>query len=319
MNVNGPAVLCEGLSVTYGAVTAVDRVTFDVQPGEVFGLLGPNGAGKTSVVRALTTILDPSAGRAEVAGIPLDNPSILRARIGVLPESNGYPGAETAAGYLRFYGQLFGIPATESAERAESLLRRFGLGANAHQSISTFSRGMRQRLGIARALVNDPQVLFLDEPTLGLDPAGREDVLSHLTSAVAANGTGVVLCSHLLDDVERVCDRVAILDRGRVVAAGTVDDVIETAGIGGTMRITVVPAATGQVLESLLNLPQVARAESNLSRPGEIDIDLVEPEPHANQILSHMLGAGIEVRGIELEGARLSEAFLKLTQAEGER
>ncbi len=319
MNMNGSAVLCEGLSVTYGDVTAVDRVTFDVQPGEVFGLLGPNGAGKTSVVRALTTVLDPSAGRAEVAGIPLDNPNGLRALIGVLPESNGYPGSETALGYLRFYGQLFGIPATESADRAESLLWQFGLGANAHQSISTFSRGMRQRLGIARSLMNEPQVLFLDEPTLGLDPAGREDVLSHLTSAVAANGTGVVLCSHLLDDVERVCDRVAILDQGRIVAAGTVGNVIEAAGIGGTMRISVVPEAAGRALESLLNLPQVARAESNSSRLGEIDIDLVEPEPHANQILSLLLGAKIEIRGVQLEGARLSDAFLKLTQREGER
>lgn len=312
----GPAVLCEGLTVKYGSFTAVDRVTFDVQPGEVFGLLGPNGAGKTSVVRALTTILDPSAGRAEVAGIPLDRPGAVRGRIGVLPESNGYPGAETALDYLRFYGQLFGMPAAESAERGESLLRQFGLAANTNQLISTFSRGMRQRLGIARALVNDPQVLFLDEPTLGLDPAGREDVLSHLTSAVAANGAGVVLCSHHLDDVERVCDRVAILDRGRVVALGTVSDVIETAGIGSRMRIAVAPDGTGQALGRLLKLPQVARAESNLSRPGEIHVDLVEPEPHANQILSLLVGAGIEVRGVELQGARLSEAFLTLTHRE---
>jgi ABC-2 type transport system ATP-binding protein len=211
------------------------------------------------------------------------------------------------------------MSAAESAERGESLLRLFGLGTNSNQLISTYSRGMRQRLGIARALVNDPRVLFLDEPTLGLDPAGREDVLSHLTSAVATNGAGVVLCSHLLDDVERVCDRVAILDRGRVVALGTVSDVIETAGIGGRMRIVVAPDGAGQALGQLLKMPQVARAESSLSRPGEIDIDLVEREPHANQILSLLVGAGIEVRGVELQGARLSEAFLTLTKKDLER
>jgi ABC-2 type transport system ATP-binding protein len=313
---SNPAVRCEGLSVAYGELTAVDQVTFEVQPGEVFGLLGPNGAGKTSVVRALTTILDPSDGRAEVAGVSLSNPARLRGRIGVLPESNGYPGAETAFSYLRFYGQLFGLPSAESAQRAGSLLRRFGLGDNTHQSISTFSRGMRQRLGIARSLINDPQVLFLDEPTLGLDPAGREDILSHLTSEVARKGAAVVLCSHLLDDVERVCDRVAILDCGRIVAAGMVHEVIESAGVGGTMRLTVEQIAVSPTVTYLQSLPQVVRAAANPSRAGLIEMELAEPEPHANQILSLLLGKGVEVRGIELQGARLSEAFLKLTQGE---
>jgi len=314
VGVIGPAVLCEELTVRYREVTAVDQVSFEVQPGEVFGLLGPNGAGKTSVIRALTTIVNPASGRAVVAGASLSDPGALRARIGVLPESNGYPGAETALEYLRFYGQLFGISSREAADRAKPLLETFGLDRSAHQLISTFSRGMRQRLGLARALINHPQVLFLDEPTLGLDPAGREDILSHLTSQVSANGAAVVLCSHLLDDVERVCDRVGILDGGHIVAAGTVADVIELAGVGGTVRISVLPMAAPRAVERLRGLSQVEQVEQNLNRPGEIDIKLGESEPNANRILARLVGAGVEVRGIELQGARLSDAFFKLTQ-----
>ncbi len=310
------AVICEALTVTYGDVTAVDQVTFEVQPGEVFGLLGPNGAGKTSVIRALTTIVDPSSGHAEVAGFPLAEADALRARIGVLPESNGYPGAETALEYLRFYGQLFGLGPSEAADRAESLLATVGLGGHAHQLISKFSRGMRQRLGIARALINRPQVLFLDEPTLGLDPAGREDILSHLTSQVATDGAAIVLCSHLLDDVERVCDRVAILDRGHIVAAGTVAEVIESAGVGGTVRVSVLPEAAQHAAAHMQGLKQVVQATASPSRPGEVEIELAESEPHVNLILARLLEVGVEVRGIELHGARLSEAFLKLTERE---
>ncbi len=219
----GPAVLCEGLTVKYGSFTAVDRVTFDVQPGEVFGLLGPNGAGKTSVVRALTTILDPSAGRAEVAGIPLDRPGAVRGRIGVLPESNGYPGAETALDYLRFYGQLFGMPAAESAERGESLLRQFGLAANTNQLISTFSRGMRQRLGIARALVNDPTIILADEPTGNLDSKSGEEIVAIFQRLNSEQDITIVFVTHDAK-VAAHTQRIVYLHDGRVIREETVDE-----------------------------------------------------------------------------------------------
>lgn len=309
------AVLCEDVTVKYGDVVAVDGVSFDVREGEVFGLLGPNGAGKTSVIRALTTILDPVSGRIQVAGSDLADPSGLRSCIGVLPESNGYPGAETAFNYLHFFGQLFGLSGADAIGRANGLLERFGLGKDADRPIGTFSRGMRQRLGIARALVNDPRVLFLDEPTLGLDPAGRQDVLGHLTGTIREGGTSVVLCSHLLDDVERVCDRIAILDRGRIVAGGTVAEVIAAAGIGGTVQISILAADVLRSVDILQNLNGVRHAVEIESRPGVIDVELLEPEPHANQLLGVLLDAGVEVRGVTLEGAHLSDAFLHLTDA----
>ena len=155
-------VTTDRLTVTYGTTVAVDEITFHVDAGEVFGLLGPNAAGKTSVIRALTTILRPSGGSATVAGAPLDDPDTIRANIGVLPESNGYPGSQSAAHYLTFYGQLFGLSSAAARDRSLDLLDRFGLASNSYQEIRTFSRGMRQRLGIARALINRPRVLFLD-------------------------------------------------------------------------------------------------------------------------------------------------------------
>lgn len=312
-----PVMACHDLTVRYGRFTAVHDVTISVEPGEIFGLLGPNGAGKTSVIRALTTIVPPAGGRATIDGHDLDDRVAVRSSIGVLPESNGYPGTQTARGYLRFHGQLFGLDAAEADRRAEQLLDQLGLGAETRR-IATFSRGMRQRLGLCRAMINDPAVLFLDEPTLGLDPAGQEEILAHFARRAVENRTAVILCSHLLDDVERVCDRVGILHEGRIVAAGTVEEVIAASAVRRTARITVAPDDLHAAARALEATSAGQTLAFDNGRPGEMTIELTALDGERSTLLRALLDADVEPRGFDLQGARLSDAFFAVTGAKRE-
>jgi ABC-2 type transport system ATP-binding protein len=214
-----------GLTKRYGTRIAVDGLSFTARQGDVVGLLGPNGAGKTTTIRLFTTVLTPTAGEFSVAGVPGSRPAEIRRRVGVLPESAGYPGNQTGREYLRYHARLFGLPRPDADRVATRLLAEMGLDGRAGSRIASYSRGMRQRLGIARALVNDPAVVFLDEPTLGLDPAGQRQVLAMISTITASRGATVILSTHALPEVEQVCDRVLILDHGRVVTSGTVAEV----------------------------------------------------------------------------------------------
>lgn len=253
-------------------------------------------------------------GTASVDGHPLTDAAAVRSSIGVLPESSGYPSAQTAQSYLRFYGQLFGLGRRQADERADRLLQQLGLGDN-HGRISTFSRGMRQRLGLARALINRPTVLFLDEPTLGLDPAGKQDIMAHLTRTAVDDGTCVILCSHLLDEVERVCDRVAIMNEGTIVTQGTVDEVIAISGVLGYGKIRVPTEAVGAADAALRTSSAVSAIRFDNARPGELEVQLSTTDGARSALLRCLLDAGIELRAFDLQGARLSNAFLALTGA----
>ncbi|MDH3292776.1 MAG: ABC transporter ATP-binding protein [Acidimicrobiia bacterium] len=309
-----PTVECRGLTVDYGPIRAVDDMSFAVSRSEVFGLLGPNGAGKTSVIRALTTIIEPTAGDARIAGATLTRPGDIRRRIGVLPESNGYPNSQSALGYLRFYGRLFDLPIDRAEQRATSLLEQVGLGPHSNQRIGTFSRGMRQRLGIARALINDPEVLFLDEPTLGLDPAGKEEILGYLADMASSRGTTVVLCSHLLDEVERTCTRVAIMHEGRLVATGDMAQIAAAAGLTASALVATHPSRVEAAIGALRTDGEVAAAVPT-NRPGEIAVRLSGPVESTNGLARTLIANDIPVLSLELRGARLSDAFLTLTGA----
>jgi ABC-2 type transport system ATP-binding protein len=218
------------LTKRYGARTAVDALSFTAGPGDVVGLLGPNGAGKTTTIRLLTTILQPSSGDFSVAGIPSAKSTEIRRRIGVLPERAGYPAHQTGAAFLRYHARLFGFGKRAAEKIAEQLLADVGLTERGGTLIGTYSRGMRQRLGIARSLVNDPAVVFLDEPALGLDPAGQVQV-GALIREIARRGTTVVVSTHTLHDVEELCTSVLILDRGKILVAGTPAEVAREAGV----------------------------------------------------------------------------------------
>src|SRR6478609_2631114 len=212
-------------------------------PGDVVGVLGRNGAGKTTSIRVLTTIVAPSRGRFEVAGVPHTRPEAIRRRIGVLPEGGGYPGRQTGEEHLVYHARLHGASRPAARAAAAALLAEFGLADRARTPLQAYSLGMRRRLGIARALVNEPAVVFLDEPTLGLDPAGRRGLLDHVRAVAAGRGAAVLLSTHLLDDVEACCNRLLILHHGRTVAAGTVAEVVRLAAAPRTAVVRVTPDA----------------------------------------------------------------------------
>jgi ABC-2 type transport system ATP-binding protein len=308
------------LTKRYHDRIAVDGLSFTAHQGDVVGLLGPNGAGKTTTIRLLTTMLTPSTGEFSVAGIPSGRPDEIRRRIGVLPESAGYPGNQTGHEYLRYHARLFGLGRRDADQVAARLLTDMGLDARAGSRIAGYSRGMRQRLGIARALVNDPAVVFLDEPTLGLDPAGQRQILGIVRDIAERRGATVVLSTHTLPEVEEVCTSVLILDQGKVAAAGSVADVIAAAAARRSARLRVPVGVAGRATEALaavagLRLDAgdevgVLRFSLDADPDGRRDGAPVE----LNDALSAVLRAGVPVLSFEVEGARLRDAFRTMTR-----
>jgi ABC-2 type transport system ATP-binding protein len=322
---SSPILLAEGLTMFYGGRSALVGLSLELRPGRVMGFLGPNGAGKTTAIRILTTILRPSSGHFIVDGISSHHPAKIRPRIGVLPEALGLPTQITGIEYIGYFGRLYGQSRADARTHGLALLELVGLRDRARQLIRTYSHGMRQRLGIARALVNDPVVLFLDEPTLGLDPRGQEDLLGMLRDIARDRDAGVILCSHALSEVEGVCDDVVILSSGRVVATGSVSEVLAQARREGpgrnSLRMRVPASSVAKTTELLEPMPSVVRLHSG-STDGQLEVDLVAAAEHpasgnhhaTNEILETLVHAGIPVLGFEIEGDRLRDAFMQLTK-----
>jgi ABC-2 type transport system ATP-binding protein len=309
------------LSKAYGSVRALDDVSFTARAGEVVGLLGPNGAGKTTTIRVLTTIFEPSGGDFTVAGVPHSRPAEIRRCVGVLPESAGYPDQQTGAEYLRYHARLFGHSRASARATAEALLGQVGLADRGTSLIATYSRGMRQRLGLARALVNEPAVVFFDEPTLGLDPAGQRQVLALVQGIARERGATVVLSTHFLAEVEETCSRVLILNRGRAIAEGTVAEVTRRAAAPRRGRLRVPVELLDRALVALAGVAGIAETQALDGRSDWVTVTLEEPVgdqtaahvPVGNAVAA-LTQAGIPLLAFELEGARLSDAFLSMTE-----
>lgn len=315
-NVGDGAVLSAGgISKSYGGRQVLADLTFELQAGEILGLLGPNGAGKTTAIRILTTILRPSLGHFAVMGIPDSRAAEIRALIGVLPESNGLPRAMTGAEFLVYMARLYGQSADTAERKAGELLHLFGLDDVGDLRIGTYSRGMIQRLAIARSLINDPKVLFLDEPTLGFDPKGQREMLQVVRQAAGESRVAVVLCSHLLEVVEEICHRVLILNRGRIIAEGPVADVRRRVAPSLTWRVQTEAEAMPKAEAILKSLPGVT-AGRLADRTDELAIAL-EPGNgggDANAILRQLLDGGVPVMAFYRESTRLSDAFLSMIE-----
>ncbi len=304
----------------YGSLVAVQDLTFTAEAGEILGVLGPNGAGKTTAIRVLTTILEPTRGEFRVAGVPWTQPTEIRRRIGVLPESSGYPERQTGQEFLRYHARLYGHSRADARVLADRLLAEVGLADRGRSLISTYSRGMRQRLGIARALVNEPRVLFLDEPTLGLDPAGQRQILTTVRGVAEERGVTVLLSTHLLGEVEELCSRVLILNHGRIAAQGTVSEIVRKAGAPRSARLRVASEDVERAVAALSGAAAIERAEIGNGQLGWLTVTLAPtdgraPEELAGDALRALIDARVPLLSFELEGARLSDAFLAMTEA----
>lgn len=318
--------IAKDLRKSYGTRQALQGLSFNLQAGRVLGFLGPNGAGKTTSIRILTTMMEPDDGDFSIDGMSSKYPEEIRRRIGVLPENLGFPRQMTGIEYLMFFGQLYGRSKAEARECSMKLLEDVGLQQRGKSLIGTYSHGMKQRIGIARALVNDPVVVFLDEPTLGLDPRGQQELLELVQRIAHERSAGVILCSHLLSEIETVCDDVVILNGGQLVARGTVAEVIgrvqHNIVLRTALKVQVPPSFFTQAQQVLAEMPDIAKANPIGEMEGWLRIELVNlangNPATIYQINNHILGALIRAKipilSFEAQGGKLQDVFLHLTE-----
>lgn len=294
----------DDVKLTIGSTPILKGVSLSLQAGEIYGLLGPNGAGKSTTISTALGLLKPEAGTARLFGQdPCNAGERLRRRVGVLPEHNGFYDWMSADSYLSFYGKLYGRQLLPS--EIERRLALVGLVPRDKQQIGTYSRGMRQRLGLARALIADPELIVLDEPTNGLDPRGRREVHDVLMT-LAENGAAILLCTHLLDDVERLCARVGFIVDGRTVAQGQLSKLLAERGQGRQFRI--------RLNGSLPNQEDPGPAKL-VSREGEWVVVEVDPSGKPDDAWRELMFRGWPIVEIERVRGGLEGLYLDLTAA----
>jgi ABC-2 type transport system ATP-binding protein len=232
-----PVVQLDGVSVIYGKNRALKNVTARFARGAV-GLLGPNGAGKSTMLKALLGFIKPTEGRMAVLGLNVaERPMEIRARLGYMPESDGHIPGMNAVSFVAYCGQLAGLSATDAMQRSHEVLYYVGLGEARYRNVETYSTGMKQRIKLAQALVHDPDLLFLDEPTNGMDPKGRDEMLELIHDLAHNKNVNLILSSHLLPDVEYTCDHVVVMDKGQVATQGPIDELKGPAGRVFELRV----------------------------------------------------------------------------------
>src|ERR1700676_5517911 len=294
----------DSLRLSRGGVRILHDVRLSLTAGEIYGLLGPNGAGKSTTVAAALGLLDPDSGEVRLfERKPIPGDPATYGRVGVLTEQNGFYDWMTAQEYLGFFARLYGRRLTMA--ELQDRLAVVGLEPRPGPRIGTFSRGMRQRLGLARALIADPALLILDEPTNGLDPRGRRDIHDVLIR-LAGLGVGILLCTHLLDDVDRLCHRIGVIVEGRTVAEGTIAELVRTTGHSARFRVRL---AGG--------LPEICVTDRRITLvAGEGEWRLVELDPSLapHDAWRELVCLGWPVNEIRREGGGLEDFYLSVTE-----
>ncbi len=309
MNPAETLISIRSLSKTFGrrlwrqGFRALDGVSLEVGRGSVFGLLGPNGAGKTTLIKILMGLVPGWEGEARVLGLPAGDAE-ARVRIGFLPEAHRLPGYLTGRQVLRLYGMLSGKPRAWVEERIPVWLERVGMTKSADRKVREYSKGMQQRIGLAQALIHEPELVFLDEPTDGVDPVGRAAV-REIVKNLRAQGVTIFINSHLLMEVERVCDRIVIMSRGRIIREGTIDELTPYTG-RVEFEIEPVPADLERLLAGLGR--DLARTEQGF----ELALD----QRQQDETIDRLRRAGVSIKSVSPRKLTLEESFIDLVQRE---
>ena len=308
----------DGLVKRYDGTLAVAGVDLSVQQGEIFGLVGPNGAGKTTTLRILATLLEPSAGTAEIAGMSVTrNPDQVRRVLGFMPDAFGVYDDMKVWEYLDFFARCYGIAPAARRRVIGDLLELVDLADKRNEYVATLSRGMQQRLCLAHALVHDPQVLLLDEPASGLDPRARVE-LRELLRELRSMGKTILISSHILPELEELCTSVAIVDRGQVLAQGRVAEIEKRLRFGAVLRVRVL--LEGEALEAARERfatdPDVATAV--LLEDGTIELGFRGDDEASARLLAASVGAGLPIVSFARAASDLEELFLQVTSPDRE-
>jgi len=303
-----------GLTKRFGSLTAVDRLDLTIAEGDLFGFIGPNGAGKTTTMRMLATLEQPTSGGATVCGLDLKrNPSSIRSRIGYMPDSFGVYDDLTVWEYLDFFGAAYGLKSSKRKQIIPDVLALTDLLQRAPSRVEDLSRGMKQRLGLARVLVHDPQVLILDEPASGLDPRARIEIRS-LLQELQRMGKTIVISSHILVELADLCNKVGIIEGGRLLFSGTMDELRETVGQRGEFELKPDPAEAEKVRTWLDARPDVAEVADE--KAGRFRVRLkADGDPPA--LLSALCAAGFRIHEFHERDLNLEDIFLVMTKGMG--
>jgi ABC-2 type transport system ATP-binding protein len=308
-----PVISTRALTKRYGEVTAVDRLDLDIFEGEIFGLLGPNGAGKTTTVLMLLGLSEPTSGRASVLGVdPTHDPLDVKRVVGYLPDSVGFYDDLTGRQNLRYTAALNGLRRDEADRRVDELLEQVGLGDVGDRKAGTYSRGMLQRLGIADALVKSPSVLILDEPTIAIDPIGVAELLELIRGLVKERGLTVLLSSHLLEQVQHICDRVGIFCAGRLMAYGTVSELLGSSADGVVTLEVGVEGDPNAALEAARGLTGVTEVVPDEEQPGILLVR--SPNDVRNELVAELTRRNLPITQLLRRRAGLEAVYRRYIQ-----
>jgi ABC-2 type transport system ATP-binding protein len=311
-----PLIEARQLRKTFGSITAVDGISLAVNKGEVLGFLGPNGAGKSTTMKMITGFLEPDAGSAAICGMDVQaSPKAAKAKLGYLPEGAPAYGDMTPAAFLAFIAEIRGYAAGDIKARVTAAVSRAGLGSVVDQRIETLSKGFKRRVGIAQAILHDPPVLIMDEPTDGLDPNQKHHVRELIREM--APHKAIIVSTHILEEVEAVCTRAVIINRGRIVADGTAEDLLRRARGHGAITIKVPEADAARISKALSTLAEIAGVETADKSNGSIRLRaLPKNEASASKAVGDLLHReGLAVQEMYVERGKLDDVFREITMS----